>query len=187
MKIHAKVYALLFVITLLLTGCDYRGSWQYEPGVILGAGNEGRALSNRNGDVFTLIGYRRIRKAKLEPVSAYHLLLLEDDTTQYSGGGSDISMDKAITTVKLYALSNQEVVRSLEFIYDGKSKILKIGDQEFSTEDKNMFIVRVDKDWKPSTEQLNGKLEERADPASVLMKFKEIARSPEIQNLELVK
>lgn len=123
----------------------------------------------------------------MQEISVYHAIILISDTALIPGA-SETSRTYANTKTTLSWRSKEygsSITKSVEFKYDGRLKILVIGDQEFSTSEQKMFVVTIGPEWSISTVQVNGRLEDRTDATSVLLKFKEFDQSPKIQKLEL--
>jgi hypothetical protein len=187
MNYRAKILLILFVWILFTGGCGLSDNWQHERGIVFADGFRQHSFSDGPGELFTQFGHRRIRKEELQEISVYHAVILVSDH-DLEPGRLETTRSHAQTLTTLFWRSkglNSTVSKSIEFKYDGRSKILAIAGQEFSTSEKNMFIVSVDRNWIVSAAQVDGFFESRANPHAVLLKFKEVTDRPEIQELEV--
>jgi hypothetical protein len=177
---------LLAMVGLFIAAeaCLGGADWQFVSGALMASGDDMMVLKNAAGCVVSVNGARRISPTEMEDVALWHALVLEPNSSS-NGSGSGLSWDGPVSTERLtWKLpGNREV--SLEIRFDGLKKTLSVGDRSFANERGNLFLVRLDGDWRPTVSQLCTMITAQQPPSAILAAVKKcLPDDAAIQKLE---
>jgi hypothetical protein len=162
----------------LMLGCCLAG---WKEGARMANGSTSRALRDSKGLLYTMHGYERVSRAELKEISLFHALLLFPDVKLYgSGSGIKLSCLQAGETFQWKVGDYREppvpaIVKALTIRYDGGSRFVFVGAQEFDTKVGNVLLISLDQEWQPHTRQLSVSLEKVTEPEEVLLTVKSAA------------
>jgi hypothetical protein len=177
--------ALLMTISFALLSGGCGDAWEREPGALTAIGDQVTLLKGGPGCVVSMHGWRRISVFERKDAALWHALVLQPLVdSRASGGGFNSQVSSARTVLSWEVLDGSE--RELEFRWNSLDRTLSVGQESFSVDTGNLFIVRLDQAWQPFTTQLSTVVSEELSPQEVLSAIKHQAPSDAgIQDLEV--
>ena len=165
---------LPIVIVLLLAPSlaqPAQDDWQFTPGILVTAGSRLNNLQP-NGSLVSVQGSRRISRAKLKDgFSIYHVLLFAPESP--CGGSSTFNDGPQSTETPVWKCGkDQPEFHPLKITYHALNNTLTVNSDSFNLSRGNLFIVRIDNNWKSSTVQLARFLNRWSEPNKVLQSFR---------------
>ncbi len=148
--------------------------WQFTPGILVASASRQHSLKPE-GSLISLEGSRRVSLAKLDDgFSIYHALVLAPEST--CGGSSQLNDGPRSVEAPTWrcAKSNGKDTQfqPLKITYDALRRTLTVNSQSFDLSRGNLFIIRLDPDWKSLTTQLLVILTRWMEPKDVLDAFR---------------
>lgn len=193
-KARIGVICLFFIcLANLGTACRIF-NWEFKPGAIIVSGcGSGRLSDKTPGELLTVHGYRRVSDAELSEISVYHILIFVPAAPVIGGKSSCSQSNSPVASVtETWIIQNNPsdyentYEKSLEIKSHGLDKTISIGSETFMLSKGNLFIVRMEWNWKPTAVQVPRQLNKRAKAQEVLDFLKTVLQEDSsIQELEL--
>ena len=178
---RASCQSLLFVsiiVVLASQGCECCfDSWQFEPGILIPSGSWLHMLEIPTGVLMALHGAERVSDMQLDSKAIYYVFVITPDVP-FRGVGHASSTRCATSTESItwqlgqWLDPNTMGSRSLTIEYQAKQRVIQVGKQSFARADGNLFLVSLDSNWQPATQQIHDVVEDLLEARQALEEFK---------------
>lgn len=175
--VFTKLALVLLAIFLAIALKPLWGkAWIYMSGAVIPKGSSTHSYAEHHNLLLSVDGERWVSSDRREKATAYHALVIlpegelrEDSNTSTSDG---VTHTDTLKWLRLRAQgdSYQAEAKSLTIVYHALTQKISVGSDTYRLSKGNIFVVRLDEEWRPTVTQFEATLD-KADESDEVVEF----------------
>lgn len=147
------------------------GDWENNPSLIRYVTSGFRSLKNENTALLFLTGKQQPVIENSKEIPLYYALVLYPNGHTVGGAGSGTWSFEPISRNGITWAMADESLKELVIEYNVIDYNISIKDKVYQLNKGNLFIIKIDKGWKPNISQLNAFIKDLGDEQTILSIF----------------
>ena len=173
--VFTKLAIVLLVIFLAVVLKPlWQNAWIYMSGAVIPNSSSTPHYADHHNLLLSVGGERWVSSDRQEKATAYHALVIPPDVElreDGSTGGSDgVSHTDTLKWLRLMRQgdSYQAEAKSLTIVYHALSQKISVGSDTYRLAKGNIFVVRLDEEWRPTVTQFEATLDKASESDKVV-------------------